>query len=271
MPKPPFRFVREDMRGTSPKVFATDGAGRLWRVKGGVEVRSESFCTRLARALGYYAEPTYFLASGHIDALGHLRRASGFIRPNGDFSWASFERFEPGLTYLDGESWTWSDNPFKGTPPFNGLKVLTMLVSDWDNKDARDRLRESNLGILSERTASGPALLYFVDDWGQSLGRWGESYSDTSRFDCAGFQEQSRQFVLGVRNGEVQFGYRGQHTNDFKRGIHPSDVVWLMQWLGRVSDDQLRAGLVASGANPQEASCFAAALRDRVEQLRGLR
>jgi hypothetical protein len=80
MPRPPFRFEREDLRGTSPKVFVTDRAGREWRVKGGREVRSESFSTRLAAALGYYAEPTFFVAAGHMDGVAVLSRASGFIK-----------------------------------------------------------------------------------------------------------------------------------------------------------------------------------------------
>jgi hypothetical protein len=270
MPKPPFRFLREDLRGTSPKVFVSDAAGRVWRVKGGLEVRSESFCTRLASALGYYAEPTYFLATGHIDGVYGLRRASGFIAGNGDFTWASFERFEPGLRFLDSESWTWSNNPFDGTPALNGLKILVMLVSDWDNKDARNSLRGSNLGIVEEHRQGRAKWIYFVDDWGQSLGRWGDSYAQTSTFDCAGFSQQTREFVLGAEGAEVRFGYHGQHTADFERAIRRSDVAWLMQWLGRISDDQLRAGLRASGANAQESTCLSAALRSRIEQLRNI-
>jgi hypothetical protein len=103
------------------------------------------------------------------------------------------------------------------------------------------------------------------------LGKWGETYSETSTFDCAGFTRQSREFMQGVRNGMVAFGYRGQHTKDFDSGVRASDVVWLMQWLGRVSDDQLRAGLQASGANENETACLSAALRDRIEQLRTVR
>jgi len=264
MPQPAFRFEREDLRGTSPKVFVTDRAGRRWRVKGGREVRSESFSTRLAAALGYYAEPTFFIAAGHMDGVANLGRASGFIQKNGDFTWASFERFEPPLRFLEGEAWAWSGNPFDGTPQLNGLKILMMLLSNWDNKDARNSIRGSNLGILED----GSKWIYFVDDWGQSLGRWGESYSQTSEFDCAGYSEQSPEFVSSASGGEIRFGYRGQHTTDFTSGIQASDVAWLMQYLGRINDEQLRAGLAASGATSEEAGCFTAAIRDRIEQLR---
>src|SRR5215831_18710145 len=57
LPKPPFTFVREDLSGTQPKLFATDANGTMWNVKFGFEVRSESFCWRIVRACGYFAEP----------------------------------------------------------------------------------------------------------------------------------------------------------------------------------------------------------------------
>ncbi|MBZ5584199.1 MAG: hypothetical protein LAQ30_18695 [Acidobacteriia bacterium] len=41
-----------------------------------------------------------------------------------------------------------------------------------------------------------------------------------------------------------------------------------MQYLGRITDDQLRAGLKASGASDAEMDCFTKALRARIEKLR---
>jgi hypothetical protein len=41
-----------------------------------------------------------------------------------------------------------------------------------------------------------------------------------------------------------------------------------MQYLGRVSDVQLRSGLKASGAMPADVTCFSAQLRERINQLR---
>lgn len=40
--------------------------------------------------------------------------------------------------YLPGKGWTWLDNPFVGTRELQGLKILVLLVSNWDTKDARD-------------------------------------------------------------------------------------------------------------------------------------
>ncbi len=48
------------------------------------------------------------------------------------------------------------------------------------------------------------------------------------------------------------------------------DVRWLCQYLGRLSDLQLHAALVTSGASPGEVRRFARALRARIEQLKNV-
>ena len=144
--KPPYTFLREDMGQTSPKIFVRDAAGIEWRVKGGLDVKPETFITRFVKALGYYAETTYFFASGRIDGVPPLKRAWGFIKPDGSFTWASFEKIEPGARFVG--SWSWTDPPYKGTRELNGLKVLMMLFSNWDNKDSRDLKKGSNTSLI---------------------------------------------------------------------------------------------------------------------------
>ena len=73
--------------------------------------------------------------------------------------------------------------------------------------------------------------------------------------------------MTGVAGGFVQFGYTGQRTADARSGIRVEDVAWLCRYLGRVTDDQLRAALTASGATPEETASFTASLRDRIQQL----
>src|ERR1041385_8821208 len=55
-PAPPFRFIRENMGGTNPKVDVRDAAGRKWIVKFGGEVHTDVFASRLLYATGYFAE-----------------------------------------------------------------------------------------------------------------------------------------------------------------------------------------------------------------------
>lgn len=272
-PKPPFTFIEESLSGTNPKVRVTDASGAEWTVKFGSEVNAETFATRVAWAAGYFVEPDYFVASGRIENLGKLTRAKSHVKSDGSFTDARFEMHrEKGVKKFDGEeSWAWLQNPFVGSKELNGLKVVLMLVSNWDNKDVRDIKRGSNTAIFrypAKATESGEAEdRYLITDWGGSMGKWG-GYLGREKWDCKGFKSQTKDFVKGVKGGFVQFGYSGQHTDDFKSDIPTSDVKWLLQYLGRVTDSQLRDGLLASGASRDEVECFSQSLRDRINQLK---
>jgi hypothetical protein len=89
-----------------------------------------------------------------------------------------------------------------------------------------------------------------------------------SNWNCTDYRAQTRDFVRAAGNGELRFGYRGQHTDEFVRGISAADARWLLQYLGRVTMAQLRAGLRASGASVEEEECFAQAIAQRIESLR---
>ena len=68
------------------------------------------------------------------------------------FQDARFELDEPGVVkHFDEHSWAWNDNPFVGTRELNGLKIVMMLLSNWDNKDVRDVARGSNTAIFEYR------------------------------------------------------------------------------------------------------------------------
>jgi hypothetical protein len=264
-PRPPFYFIAEDFKGNNPKVYVRDSAGVRWRVKGGVETNGESFSTRLVAAVGYYVEPTWFVVSGTIKGARSLKRAARLIHPDGSFSHASFERRDPAVKSVS-QAWAWNANPFVGTEQLNGLKVLVMLLADWDNKDARDQRIGSNTGIAESRTGGQTQLIYRVTDWGQTLGGWGPRMKPKA-WDCTTFTAQTKGFVQGRDGPHVRFGFTGQHTSDFKNDITVENVRWLMRYLGRVTDAQILSGLKASGATPAEAACFGTQLRDRIRQL----
>ncbi|MDX2041607.1 MAG: hypothetical protein SF097_10170 [Acidobacteriota bacterium] len=270
-PKPPFTFVEESMSGTNPKVRVTDANGVRWTAKFGAEVNSETFATRLVWAAGYFVEPAYFVSSGKIEKLGALTRAKKFVKPDGSFADARFEmQKDKDVKKLEEEeSWNWTQNPFNGSKELNGLKVMLMLTSNWDNKDVRDVKRGSNTAIFRTPLKNGVEDRYLVTDWGGSMGKWG-GFLSREKWDCKGFSSQNKDFVKGVKGDLVQFGYSGQHTDTFKNDIRVSDVKWLLQYLGRLTDDQIRAGLQASGATSDEVECFTVALRDRINQLKNV-
>ncbi|HUQ87243.1 MAG TPA: hypothetical protein VM096_06770 [Vicinamibacterales bacterium] len=257
-----------------------DAAGQEWRVKWGQEVHTETFGTRLAWVLGFFSEPTYFIPSGTIEGAQDLRRAKTCIDEQHRFTDARFELSEPDVVrHFDAHGWAWHDNPFVGSHELNGLKILMMLMSNWDNKDVRDVARGSNTAIFEyrvkparsrfRRTASDAReARYMIIDWGAALGTWGSNVLQRGKWDAEAFAAQNAQFITGIDGDVVQFGYQGQRTADVTANITRADVAWFVNVASRLSDDHLRAALRASGATPGEVDLFTAALRARLDLLR---
>ena len=269
-PRPPFQFIEEHDTGSQPCVSIRDATGREWRVKWGSEVRTETFGTRLAWALGFFSEQTHFMPDGEILGATGLRRAKDSIDEHCRFTEARFELSEAGVAkHFDAHSWAWNDNPFVGTRELNGLKILMMLVSNWDNKDVRDVARGSNTAIFEYRTSKDVIeARYLIIDWGAALGAWGSSVVQRGRWDVTAFAEQNQQFITGVDGDVVTWGYQGQRTADMTENITRSDVQWFHRLAGKLTDEQLREGFLASGATPDEAGNFTAALRGRIDKIR---
>jgi hypothetical protein len=272
-PKAPFRFVEEDLGGTNPKVKVKDAKDRLWIVKWSEEIHAETFASRLVGALGYFVRPTFFLPQGRIEDIEDLGRAKSHVEEDGSFRNACFKLIsdEP---YMAGHNWAWINNPFletqRGRQQLNGLKILMMLTSNWDAKDARDVTRGPNTAIY-RTTGEGQMVrfLYAMDDWGASMGRWGSAFT-REKWDCEAYSEQTPDFVKGVEDGFVKWGYAGTNAKDVTEGISVDDVRWLLKDLGKITDRQLEAALRSSGAEDDEVSCFGPAIRDRIRQLRSL-
>lgn len=262
-PVSPFRFVKEDASGSTPKVVVTDAHGRTYDVKFGDEAKPDTFAARLAWACGYWSEQNYMVNEGVIHGAGNLSRAAAYIGSNGRFRYGRFQLRSNDPEYLDNINWNWDQNPFAGAPQLNGLKILMMLVSNWDDKDFRDAAtRGANTAIYRQ----DGQYIFFIDDWGASFGSWGKFFT-RSKWKPDQYLRESHDFVKGL-NLSIQWGYVGQHSGLMQQGIRPSDVRWLMQYLDRLTRDQLRAGLLASGATSQEAHNCIEGLELRIGQLR---
>jgi hypothetical protein len=268
VPTPPFRFVEEHLSGSQPCVAVRDARDRLWRVKWGHEARPESFAVRVAWACGYFAEVTHYVAEGTIQEVGELSRARACIDADGRFCEARFELEDRSVRMLfDEHSWAWNDNPFLGTRQLAGLKIVTMLLSNWDTKDRRDVARGSNTAIFEVRAPWGREARYLITDWGGAMGKWGSTIVARGRWDAAGFEAQTPQFVTGVRDGWVNFGYQGQRTAEIARDIRVEDVAWFYRHARRLTEPALRQALVLCGATEDEAQTFARAIAARIRQL----
>lgn len=268
-PKPPFEFMDEDFNGTNAKIRVRDAKGDRWTVKFGGENHGEVFISRLLYALGYLTEPNYYVASGTISGVHDLKRAKPFVRRDGSFRFARFKlRDHKTLKPVAGDGWSWNDNPLAGTPELNGLKILMMLLSNWDAKDARDRVG-SNTGVYSKPATDGNQRFYAFDDWGASMGKWGGFFA-RDKWNPDGYRQQTKSFARSGQDGRIEWGYRGKHDQDITSGISVEDVRWLLTYLSPVTDDELRAGLRASGATQAEIEVYTRSIRDRIVGLQKL-
>ncbi|HEV7905307.1 MAG TPA: hypothetical protein VGO96_15810 [Pyrinomonadaceae bacterium] len=268
-PVPPFRFVAEHSTGSSPCLSVVDARGRTWRVKWGDEVKSETFATRLAWAAGYFVERAHYVAAGVIEGEYELTRARECVGDDCAFRDARFELDEAGVRKLfDEHGWAWDDNPFAGTHELAGLKIMLMLTSNWDNKDVRDVARGSNTAVFEYALEGGLVeARYLIIDWGASMGKWGSNLF-RSKWDAAGYEAQTPEFVAGVENGLVRWNYIGQRTAEAREQISVEDVRWLCRYVCRITDAQLRDGLRASGATAEEIATFTRAIRARLDTLK---
>jgi hypothetical protein len=274
VPVPPFRFVEEHATGSQPCLSVHDGRGRRWRVKWGHEARVEAFAVRFAWACGYFAEITHFIASGTIAAVpADVQRVRDCVEtPGGAFIDARFEADDPEVAkFFEEHSWAWDDNPFVGTRELSGLKIVMMLLSNWDSKDRRDVARGSNTAIFVQRVGRWPRVQreaqYLLTDWGGAMGKWGSNIVTRDRWDVDGFEAQTPHFVTEANDGRVCFGYLGQRTADIAGDIPIDHARWFHGYANRITERQLVDALLASGATDDEAARFARALIARIEQL----
>ena len=270
-PKPPFVFLKEDKGGTNPKIEVRDANRVVWGVKWGEEVNSEVFASRLVWAVGYFVEPSYFVPSGRILHATTLSRANKYVNSDGSFSEARFEKKDKRIVKMSNEgSWSYEANPFAGTKELNGLKVMIMLLSNWDSKDVKQAGKGSNTKIFIVKTPGGTEHHYVVSDWGGTLGKWGNFFR-RGKWDCEGYRSQNDDLVKGTNGTMVEWGYSGQHTSAIRDNIPIAHVRWLLGYLGKVSDSQLSDALQSSGATAGEQSCFLSAVRMRISALQALR
>src|SRR5712692_7335971 len=112
-----YTFLKEDLKGTSPKFDVEDEQGRHWRVKLGQEPQAETAATRLLWAAGYFVDEDYYLAEVKVAGLPKLHRGGKFISTDGTVRGARLER-RPNNVKKIGD-WDWLDNDFVGTKELN--------------------------------------------------------------------------------------------------------------------------------------------------------
>jgi hypothetical protein len=276
-PVAPFTFVEEDKRGESPKFVVRDARGDLWGVKLGPEAQAETVATRIVWAVGYFAEEAYYFDEIRVTNLPRLSRGSQYVV--GDV--VQRVRFEPKRASMKrGSSWDWQKNPFENTRELSGLKVLMILLNNFDARAGNNRI------IYADGPLGGREARYYVTDLGATLGRAGGLGGKRTKNDLADFL--STKFVRGVdpRDGVVEFDYdtrpRGlghlsvvhpfYYRNEVKkekamRGIPVAHARWIGSLLTSLSDEQLRDAFRAANYPQGTGESYVQALRERINQL----
>lgn len=278
-PVPPFVFHKEDKDGESPKIKIKDARGVEWSVKLGPEAQTETVATRLVWAVGYFAEEAYYFDRARIEGLPRLSRGRDYVEGNLVLG-ARFEPRREGVERAD--SWDWNKNPFAGRRELDGLKILMILLNNYDAREANNLVMLVNNPALNRTEAR-----YLVSDLGATLGKSGGLGGTRSKNDLDDFL--STRFVLGVKNGVVEFDYdtrptgvgtlsvlyppyyRGEVKKEkAMRDIPVEHARWIGGLLARVTDEQLRDAFQAAGYDTRTMEEYVLALRQRIDQLKRL-
>ena len=236
-------FIEKKSGGYSTKYRVKDASGREWVAKLGKEAQSDTAANRLLWAAGYETEVAYLIPRLTIVGKGTFDNVRLEARPK------NVDR---------GDEWRWSENPFVNTPEFQGLKVMMLLINNWDIKD-------SNNVILSEKNApSGRReLRYIISDLGGSLGKTG-GFFKRSRNKPIDFIKS--EFIESVRGNVIDFNYGGKSKSLFEN-ITVRDAKWIGALLSRLSDEQLKDAFRAANYKPDEVVALSQAVRRRINEL----
>jgi hypothetical protein len=232
-----FEITAEDRSGYSRGFDVRDRQGVQWSVKVGKEAQPEVAVSRVLWGIGFHQPANYIVTNPQLD---------GASKPVNDLGVARFRRHNEGEEVV-GE-WSWYENPFVGTQPFQGLIVANLMLNNWDWKTSNNKIY--NLRDVSK----GPRQVYVVRDLGASLGKTSfpkflrltpmRGFGQGSRNDVAGFEEQG--FIKGLDGQQVKFHYNGIHQKIVDT-VTLSDVVWTCRLMARISDQQWHDVFRAAG------------------------
>jgi len=265
-----FVFVKEDMKGTSPKFDVKDDQGIEWKVKLGREPKSETAASRLMWAAGYFVDEDYYLQQFKVTGMPKLQRGANFVSADGTVHVARLKRKVKGTKKLG--AWSWFENPFLNTQEFNGLRVMMALLNNWDLKEINNAIE-----------VTGEERRYLVTDLGASFGKTGataaRSKSVLQDYVSSKFVEKvtpesvdlvmnSRPFVALAIN-LPNYATRSRMESITKH-IPRADTKWLAQRLSQLSEEQLRDCFRAGGYTPEEVEGYTRAVQKRIAELNQL-
>jgi len=244
------RLLKEEKGGWSKKYRVRDSNGREWVAKLGKEAQSETAAVRLVWAAGYITEINYLVPRVTIPG-------------KGTFENVRFEARPKGMKRLD--EWTWEQNPFTGSRELEGLKVLMVMINNWDLKD------ENNVVIYAPGGRGGDELRYVISDLGATLGKTGGGGPlwrlTRSRNNPEDFADS--KFIDKVEEGYVNFHFTGVNKGLFEK-VRVDHARWIGERLSRLTDGQLNTIFRSANYTPGETRLLTSVIRSRIKELANL-
>jgi len=235
-------FIEEKKGGYSKKYRVKDAKGNEWIAKLGKEAQPDTAANRLLWALGYETEIAYLVPKVTIEGKGEFENVRLEARP------ANVDR---------AGNWMWENNPFKDTPEFRGLKILMVMINNWDMKD-------TNNEILATRGTTGEGeLRYIISDLGGTFGKTG-GFITRSRNKPSDYVKAD--FIKKVNGDVIDFNYGGKNQKLFEN-ITIADARWLSNLLKRLSDEQIKDAFRAANYSAEEVDQLSAAMKARINDL----
>lgn len=279
-PQAPFVFLKEDLEGSSPKFSVRDKDGAEWTVKLGLEAGPETAASRLVWAVGYFVNEDYFLPELHVGNMpARMHRGQDMVAPDGTVYKARLKRKDPSLK--KNGSWSWDDNPFRGSRELNGLKIMMALLDNWDLKAV------NNAVYVAKGAGDGQAgeAIYLVSDLGASFSGTGRSFPpDRSKGNLERYR--SAAFIVSRTDDSVDFNVPTRPSLFYAAGlpdymkrlemrgiikrIPRDDARWTGRLLAQLSPNQILDAFRAAGYQRPEAEGFTQVVLERIAELNAL-
>ena len=241
-------FIKEEKGGHNKKYRIRDGAGRVWVAKLGREAQPETASVRLLWALGYKTEINYLVPSITIPTKGTFKNVRLEARPE------NIERLG---------NWDWRNNPFQNTNELQGLKIMMVLLKNWD-------IIEINNNILGTIGQSGQELHYIVGDLGRTFGRLGNNnFPVIYRLGrTTGRPKHYAKSILvrDVEDGRIELSYKGKLRDIFKNVTVPQGR-WLADLLIQLKDKQISDAFRAANYSPADIDILTRAVKSKINEL----
>lgn len=238
------KFIKEEKGGYSKKFRIQDAAGREWVAKVGKEAQSETAAIRLVWAAGYETEVNYLVPRLTIPGKGTFQNVRLEARPDSE------KRLE---------EWKWTKNPFVRSREFQGLKVMMLLLANWDIKDSNNQI----IAVKGTDT-----LRYIISDLGATFGKTGHLpffwRFNRSRNNPKDYLKT--KFVNDVDGNIVDFHYSGKKREIFN-DITVDQARWVGDLLSRLSPEQIRDAFRAANYTPEQTRLLTQGVTNRITQL----